>query len=181
MARLLDHYRQTVIPALREELGRSNVLDLPRLKKICLNMGLGEAIDDAKVMDEGLATLAAISGQAAAATRAKMSVSNFRLRAGTRIGCRVTLRRARMYEFLDRLINAAIPRIRDFRGLTPKSFDNQGNYSLGVDEITIFPEIDPDKVTYPLGLDITMVIANARTPDEGRSLLRHMGMPFREA
>lgn len=180
MARLMNQYREEIVPKLKGELGRDNVMSLPKIDKICLNMGVGKAIDDNKILDAAVREMAVISGQAAAVTRAKMSVSNFKLREGYRIGCRCTLRGTRMYEFLDRMINLAIPRIRDFQGVSAKSFDKQGNYSLGVEEITIFPEVDPDKQDFPLGMDVTIVIKNARSADESRTLLKHFGMPFRK-
>ncbi len=180
MARLQDYYRSTVIPALQQECGRKNRLSLPRLEKICLNMGLGKALEDGKLIDEAVAHMATICGQAATVTKARVSVSNFKLREGYRIGCRVTLRQARMYEFFDRLVNAAIPRIRDFRGLNPHSFDRQGNYSMGIEEVTIFPEVNPDKVEHQLGLDVTFVIKNSRSANESLGLLKHLGMPFRD-
>jgi len=180
VARLLAYYRQDVVPALQTALGRNNRLAVPRLEKICLNMGVGKAIDDSKLLDVALQNMATIAGQAATVTRARTSVSNFRLREGYRIGCRTTLRGARMYEFFDRLVNAAIPRIRDFRGLNPSAFDRAGNYSMGVEEVTIFPEIDADRNEQQMGMDITFVIRGSQGADESRELLKRMGMPFRE-
>ncbi len=180
MARLLKQYRQEVVPQLQQEFGYANLMAVPRLEKICLNMGVGKAIDDAKILDAARKSLALIAGQAPAVTRARVSVSNFRLRQGSRIGCRATLRGRRMYEFMDRLFNVAIPRIRDFRGINPNAFDRQGNFSLGLDEHTIFPEVDPDRVEYALGLDVTFVIRNTQGAAESRRLLKLLGMPFRE-
>lgn len=177
--RLQSLYRSEIAPALKDEFGRSNIMAVPKLEKICLNMGVGKALDDNKMLEEASQTMTMIAGQASAITRARISVSNFRLRQGYRIGCRVTLRGDRMYEFLDRLVNLAIPMIRDFQGVNEKSFDKQGNYSLGIEEITIFPEVDPDKLSYPLGMDVTMVIKNSQGPAESRALLRKFGMPFR--
>ncbi len=180
MARLLKVYREEIVPSLQEQLGRKNVMAVPRIEKICLNMGVGKAVDDNKMLDAALREMKVIAGQSAAVTRAKVSVSNFRLRQGYRIGCRATLRGKRMYEFLDRMINLAIPRIRDFRGINANAFDRQGNYSLGIEEITIFPEVDPDKQEYPLGMDVTIVIRGSRGPDDSRALLKAFGMPFQE-
>ncbi len=181
MARLLEAYRTEILPKLKDECGRANAMSLPKLEKVCLNMGVGKALDDAKALDEAVSYMKTIAGQAPVVTTARISVSNFKLRQGYRIGCRVTLRGQRMYEFIDRLVNAAMPRIRDFRGVSPHGFDRFGNYSMGVDEITIFPEIDPDRAEYPQGMDITFVIRNAQSAAEGRALLRHLGMPFRES
>lgn len=181
MARLLEKYRKEIAPALRRELGIENIMAVPRLEKICLNMGVGKAIEDAKAMDEAKRDMAIICGQTPAVTKARVSVSNFRLRKGYRIGCKATLRGRRMYEFMDRLINMAIPRIRDFRGLNPRSFDKKGNYSMGIEELSIFPELDPDKIEFTLGMDITFVIRNTRGPDDSRLLLKLLGMPFRES
>lgn len=179
MARLMKDYKETIVPKLKDQLGRTNPMTLPKIEKICLNMGVGKAIDDSKLLDAALREMKTIAGQAPAITRAKMSVSNFRLREGYKIGCRVTLRGERMYEFLDRMINLAIPRIRDFQGVSDKSFDKQGNYSLGIEEVTVFPEVDPDRIDQPMGMDITVVIKNSRSADESRTLLRHFGMPFK--
>jgi large subunit ribosomal protein L5 len=179
MARLLDQYKQTIAPELAKKLGRTNVLSLPRLQKIVVNMGVGKALQDKNRMQQSADQLAQITGQKAQITKAKTSVSGFRLREGNEIGCRVTLRGARMYEFLDRLISIALPRIRDFRGVNPKSFDGHGNYSLGLSEQMVFPEIDPDKVTFTQGMDVTFV-TSTKSDDEARELLRAFGMPFRE-
>ena len=180
MARLMEKYRKEVLPVMQKEFGRINVHDLPRLEKVCLNMGVGKAIDDSKILDEAVKIMTTIAGQAAVVTKARVSVSNFRLRQGYKIGCRATLRGKKMYEFIDRLIATAIPRIRDFHGVPKKSFDKAGNYSLGVEEVTIFPEIDADKMLYPFGMDITFVIKNSRGRDESLKFLKFMGMPFVE-
>ena len=180
MARLLEKYRKTVLPEMQKTFGRTNPHSLPCLEKICLNMGVGKAIDDSKILEEAVKAMTTVAGQAAVVTKAKVSVSNFRLRQGYKIGCRATLRGERMYEFLDRLITAAIPRIRDFRGVSRRAFDKFGNYSLGVEEITIFPEIDADRLTHPFGMDVTFVVKNARGREESQKFLRLMGMPFGE-
>jgi large subunit ribosomal protein L5 len=180
MARLLDRYQKEIVPALGKRLGRQNKLSLPRLQKIVVNMGVGKALQDKNRMKEAADQLGQITGQRAQITKARIAVSGFRLREGNEIGCRVTLRGRRMYEFLDRLISTALPRIRDFRGVNPKSFDGNGNYSLGLAEQAVFPEIDPDKVTFAQGMDITFV-TSTRNDDEARELLRAFGMPFREA
>ncbi len=179
-ARLLEKYRNVVLPAMQKDFGRTNIHSLPRLEKICLNMGIGKAIDDSKILEEGVKVMTTISGQAAVVTKARVSVSNFRLRQGYKIGCRVTLRGDRMYEFMDRLVAMAIPRIRDFHGVPKKSFDKSGNYSLGVEEVTIFPEIDADRLTHMFGMDVTFVIKNSQGADESRKFLKLMGMPFAE-
>jgi large subunit ribosomal protein L5 len=180
MARLLERYQKEISPKLAERLGRKNRLSLPRLQKIVVNMGVGKALQDKNRMKEAADQLTLITGQRAQVTKAKVAVSGFRLREGNEIGCRVTLRGRRMYEFLDRLISIALPRIRDFRGVNPKSFDGHGNYSLGLSEQMVFPEIDPDKVTFTQGMDVTFV-TSTHSDDEARELLRAFGMPFREA
>jgi large subunit ribosomal protein L5 len=179
MARLLERYQKQIVPELAQKFGRQNALSLPRLEKIVVNMGVGKALQDKNRMQQSADQLAQITGQRPQITKAKKSVSGFRLREGNEIGCRVTLRGRRMYEFLDRLISIALPRIRDFRGVNPKSFDGQGNYSLGLSEQMVFPEIDPDKVTFTQGMDVTFV-TSTRSDDEARELLRSFGMPFRE-
>ena len=179
MARLFDRYQKEIAPKLKEKLGRKNQLSLPRLQKIVVNMGVGKALLDKNRLGQSAEQLAQITGQRPQVTKAKVSVSGFRLREGNEIGCRVTLRGQRMYEFLDRLISIALPRIRDFRGVNPKSFDGNGNYSLGLTEQMVFPEIDPDKVTFTQGMDVTFV-TSTRSDDEARELLRGFGMPFRE-
>jgi large subunit ribosomal protein L5 len=180
MARLMDRYNQEIIPQLQKKLNRTNVLSLPKLQKIVLNMGVGKALQDKERIKQAADQLTQIAGQRAQVTLAKNAISNFRLREGAEIGCRVTLRGRRMYEFMDRLISIALPRIRDFRGINPKSFDGQGNFSLGLTEQLVFPEIDPDKATFTQGMDITFV-TSTRSDDEARELLRSFGMPFREA
>ena len=179
MARLQDRYQKEIAPRLREKLGRQNVLSLPRLQKIVVNMGVGKALQDKNRLPRAAEQLGQITGQRPQITKAKVSVSGFRLREGNEIGCRVTLRGRRMYEFLDRLISIALPRIRDFRGVNPKSFDGHGNYSLGLSEQMVFPEIDPDKVSFSQGMDVTFV-TSTNNDDEARELLRAFGMPFRE-
>ena len=178
MARLQEQYLNTIVPALKDKLGLDNVMEVPRITKITLNMGVGEAIADKKIMDNAVGDMTAIAGQKPVVTNARKSVAGFKVREGFPVGCKVTLRRERMYEFLDRLISIAIPRIRDFRGLSSKAFDRQGNYSLGVQEQIIFPEIDYDKVDAVRGMDIT-ITTTARTPEEGRALLEAFNFPFR--
>jgi large subunit ribosomal protein L5 len=177
--RLQERYAKEILPALAKKFGRENRLSLPKLTKIVLNMGVGKALQDKERMKQAAEHLALIAGQRPQITKARMAVSGFRLREGYEIGCRVTLRGRRMYEFLDRLINVALPRIRDFRGVNPKSFDGNGNYSMGLTEQLVFPEIDPDKVTFTQGMDITFV-TTTKNDDEARELLRLFGMPFRE-
>jgi large subunit ribosomal protein L5 len=179
MARLLERYQKEIAPRLAEKLGRDNRHSLPRLEKIVVNMGVGKALQDKNRLGQAADQLAQITGQRPQITKAKVSISGFRLREGNEIGCRVTLRGRRMYEFLDRLISIALPRIRDFRGVNPKSFDGNGNYSLGLAEQLVFPEIDPDKVTFTQGMDVTFV-TTTNNDDEARELLRSFGMPFRE-
>ncbi len=178
MARLQERYRSEMIGALQEKLQRKNVLAVPRLEKIVVSMGVGEATQDRKRLDEAVGHLAQLTGQKPQITRAKHSVSGFRLREGVEIGCRVTLRGLRMYEFLDRLISLALPRVRDFRGLNPKAFDGRGNYSLGLTEQLVFPEINADKMHNVQGMNITLV-TSAATNEDGHALLSELGMPFR--
>ncbi len=178
MARLREHYNTTVVPELIQQFGYRNSMQVPKLDKIVVNVGVGEAIQNLKLLDGAVEELAAITGQQPVLTRAKKSIANFKLRAGMPIGCRVTLRNVRMYEFMDRLLNASLPRVRDFRGVSPKGFDGRGNYSLGVQEQIIFPEIDYDKIEQFHGLGIT-IVTTARTDEEARALLALMGMPFR--
>jgi len=180
MARLQDKYKKEIVPNLKQKFGRDNDLSLPRLHKIVVNMGVGKALQDKNRLEQAAEQLSQITGQKAQITLAKKAVSGFRLRENNAIGCRVTLRGLRMYEFLDRLISIALPRIRDFRGVNPKSFDGHGNYSLGLSEQQVFPEIDPDKINFSQGMDVTFVINNS-SDDESRELLRGFGMPFREA
>lgn len=177
-ARLSERYKETILPELKEQFGYHNIMEVPKLEKIVINMGVGDAIGDPRMMEVAAAELSTITGQKPQIRKAKKSISNFKLRQGVNIACRVTLRGQRMYEFVDRLFNVAIPRIRDFRGLPAKSFDAFGNYTLGLKEQTIFPEIDIDKVTRVRGMNVTFVIKNARTADESRELLRKLGMPF---
>ena len=177
--RLAKYYEQTVQPALIEKFRYSSAMQAPRLTKIVLNMGVGDALLDSKLMDSAANELGAIAGQRPTVRRAKKSISNFKLREGQAIGCAVTLRGARMYEFLDRLINVAVPRIRDFRGLNSRSFDGRGNYTLGLTEQIIFPEINLEKVGKIRGMDVT-IVTSAKTDEEGRELLKLMNMPFRQ-
>ena len=179
MARLQDKYRSEIAPKLANELGRTNPHSLPQLEKIVISMGVGKAMQDQKILDEAIEHLAQISGQKPSPRVARKSVANFKLREGVRIGACVTLRRARMYEFLDRLINLVLPRVRDFRGINPKAFDGRGNYSLGLNEQVVFPEINADKVKNIQGMNIA-IVTTAKTDDEARLLLKEFGMPFRE-
>ncbi len=178
MARLHDYYRDTVIGQLTEQFGYRNVMEVPRVQKITLNMGLGEAVGDKKVIENAVSDMAKIAGQRPIVTKARKSVASFKIRDGYPIGCKVTLRRERMYEFLDRLVNVALPRVRDFRGIPRKSFDGSGNYSLGVKEQIIFPEINYDQIDSIRGLDIA-ITTNAKTDEEGMALLKAFGFPFR--
>ncbi|HKM15948.1 MAG TPA: 50S ribosomal protein L5 [Marinospirillum sp.] len=179
MARLKELYINEVAAKLKEELGLKNVMEVPRITKITLNMGVGEALSDKKLMDNAVADLEKLSGQKVIVTKARKSIAGFKVREGWPIGCKVTLRAERMWDFLDRLVDVAIPRIRDFRGLNPKSFDGRGNYSMGVREQIIFPEINYDKVDKVRGLDIT-ITTTARNNDEGRALLTALGFPFKK-
>jgi large subunit ribosomal protein L5 len=178
--RLRDRFRTAVIPALMKERGYTNPFQVPRLEKIVINMGVGEGKENPKVMDFAVADLQMITGQKPVVTRAKKSIANFKLRENSPIGCKVTLRGARMYEFLDRLVNVALPRVRDFKGVPPKAFDGRGNYALGLKEQVIFPEIEYDKVDKVRGMDVIMV-TSARTDEEAKALLAHLGVPFRES
>lgn len=173
-----EKYRNEVVPALMEQFGYKTIMQVPRLAKICLNQGVGGATQDKKMVESALAELTLIAGQKAVPTKAKTSVSNFKLREGMTIGARVTLREDRMFEFLERLVNVALPRVRDFRGINDKSFDGRGNYSMGVTEHIIFPEIDLDKVSKITGLDITFV-TTAKTDAEALALLKMLGLPFK--
>jgi large subunit ribosomal protein L5 len=177
--RLRERYRAEIVPALKDRFAFSTVMQVPRLEKIVVNMGLGEAVRDAKVLELATTDLEIITGQKAVITKARKSIAGFKLRAGMSIGAKVTLRGARMWEFLDRLLSIALPRIRDFRGLNPNAFDGRGNYTLGVTEQLIFPEIEYDKVTKQLGMDIT-IVTSATTNDEGFALLEALGFPFRK-
>ncbi len=178
MARLQEKYKNEVVKQLMADYPFSNIMAVPRIEKITLNMGVGEAVSDKKVMDHAVRDLTNISGQKPIVTMARKSIAGFKIRDGWPIGCKVTLRRERMYEFLDRLITVAIPRVRDFRGLSPKSFDGRGNYSMGVKEQIMFPEIDFDKIDKLRGLDIT-ITTSARTDEEGRALLKAFKFPFK--
>jgi large subunit ribosomal protein L5 len=175
--RLKEQYEKEVLPALQKSLGRTNRLSLPRLQKIVVNMGVGSSIGDKKHLEEAVNAMTEITGQKPIITQARKSVAGFRLRQGMNIGCKVTLRGDRMYGFLDRLISMALPRVRDFRGLSPKAFDGHGNYSLGLSEQLVFPELNPDKYLRPQGMNITLV-SNVESNDEAREMLRGFGMPF---
>lgn len=175
--RLLERYRQEIAPEMVKIFGYKNNMQVPRVAKVVLNVGLGEATQDMKFLESAQQEMAAITGQKPVVTRAKKAIANFKIRKNLPIGCKVTLRRARMYEFLDRLISVAIPRIRDFRGLSPDSFDNGGNYSFGLSELLIFPEVDVDKVMKTHGMDIT-IVTTAKTRKEAFELLRLVGIPF---
>lgn len=177
VARLKEKYRKEVIPAMMKEFGYKNPHQVPRLEKVTLNVGLGEAIQNIKVLEAAVAEIMAITGQKPVITRAKKAIANFKLREGVPIGCMVTLRRERMYEFLDRLIHVALPRVRDFKGVSDRSFDRRGNYSLGLREQIIFPEIQADKVDKARGLTVS-IVTTARTDQEGKALLKYFGMPF---
>ena len=177
-ARLKERYEKELRPAIMKELGFSNPMQVPRLEKIVVNMGLGEAISNGKIIDASLAQLTMIAGQKPVITKSRKSIANFKLRQGQSIGVMVTLRGDRMYEFFDRLVSIALPRVRDFKGVSPKAFDGKGNYTLGVREQIIFPEINYDQVEKIKGLNIT-VVTTARDDEAGRALLRHLGMPFR--
>ncbi|MBI2875080.1 MAG: 50S ribosomal protein L5 [Firmicutes bacterium] len=180
MPRLKLKYEGEVVPKLKEQFGYTTPMQVPKLEKVVLNMGIGEAVANPKLLDAAARDLGIIAGQKPVITRAKRSISNFKLRTGMPIGCMVTLRGERMYEFIDKLFNIALPRVRDFRGSSPKSFDGRGNYSLGIKEQLIFPEIDYDKVEKIQGLDI-VIVTTARTDEEAFHLLRLLGLPFREA
>ncbi len=179
MARLQDLYRDTIAAQLKEELGLSNVSEVPRITKITLNMGVGEAVADKKLVDKAMADMELIAGQKANKTLARKSVAAFKIRDGQAIGCKVTLRRERMYEFLDRLINVAVPRIRDFRGLNGKSFDGRGNYSMGIQEQIMFAEVDYDNIDSIRGMDIN-ITTTAKTDEQGRALLNAFNFPFKK-
>jgi large subunit ribosomal protein L5 len=178
MARLKQHYFESVVPALQKQFGYRNPMEIPRITKITLNMGVGEAVADRKVMEHAVEDMTKIAGQKPIVIKARKSVAGFKVREGWPVGCKVTLRREQMYEFLDRLINIALPRVRDFRGMNPKGFDGRGNYNMGVREQIIFPEIDYDKIDALRGMDITFT-TTARTDEEGRALLAAFNFPFR--
>lgn len=178
MARLKEIYQNEIVPKLRAEFSYKNLMEVPRIEKIVVNMGLGEAIQNVKILDSAAAELSAITGQKAVITKAKKSIASFKLREGMPIGCMVTLRRDRMYEFLDRLMNVALARVRDFKGVSGKAFDGQGNYTLGIKEQLIFPEISYDQIDKIKGMNVT-IVTSAKTDEEGKALLKHFGMPFR--
>jgi large subunit ribosomal protein L5 len=180
MARLYERYKTEILPALSKKLGRTNPMSMPKLAKVVVNMGVGKALQDKNRMEHAVEDLSKITGQKPQVTKARVAVSGFRLREGNEIGCRVTLRGTRMYEFLDRLINVALPRIRDFRGINPNSFDGNGNYTFGLSEQVVFPEIDADRMTFTQGMDIT-IVTNTHSDDEARELLKQFGLPFRES
>jgi len=175
--RLVERYEQEIVPALAEQLGRTNRLSLPRLKKIVVNMGVGSAIGEKKHLEEAVDAMKLITGQKPVVTMARKSIAGFRLREGMPIGCKVTIRGRRMFEFLDRLISLALPRVRDFRGLSPKAFDGHGNYSIGLTEQLVFPELNPDKYSRTQGMNVTLV-TSTESDDEARELLRRFGMPL---
>jgi len=179
MSRLVEQYKKEVAPSLMEQFGYRSVMAVPKLAKVVINMGVGEAITDAKLMDQAVEELTMIAGQKPVVTKARKSIANFKLRAGMSIGCRVTLRGRRMYEFIDRLVNLALPRVRDFRGVSPRSFDGRGNYTLGIRDQLIFPEINYAKVQKVKGMNIC-IVTTASTDEEGRALLAGLGMPFRK-
>jgi large subunit ribosomal protein L5 len=178
--RLRARFREELVPTLKEQLGLSNLMQVPRLEKVVVNMGVGEAVKDGRLLDAALEDLSTITGQKAVVTKARKSIAGFKLREGMAIGAKVTLRGAYMWEFVDRLVSLALPRIRDFRGLSPAAFDGHGNYTLGVTEQLIFPEIDYDKVVKVTGMDIT-IVTTAKTDDEGRALLAALGFPFAQS
>jgi len=178
MARLHDYYKSDVVPKLKEKFGYRNPMQVPKLEKVIINMGLGEAIENIKILDSAAEEIAVITGQKPVITKARKSISNFKLRSGVPIGVKVTLRRDRMYQFLDKLLAVALPRVRDFKGVSPKGFDGRGNYTLGVKEQIIFPEINYDKIDKIKGMNIT-IVTTAHNDEEGLELLRLLGMPFR--
>ena len=178
MSRLKDYYLKEVVPALIKDFGYKNRMQVPKMEKIIVNMGVGEAIQNIKILDKAAEDLTMITGQKPVITKARRSIATFKLRKGMSVGCRVTLRKERMYEFFDRLVNAAIPRIRDFRGISPDSFDGMGNFAMGLQEQIIFPEIDYDKVEKVRGLNI-VVVTTASTDEEAKRLLKYMGIPFK--
>ena len=178
-AQLKDYYQKKVVPSLRKEFQYKNIMEVPSLQKIIINMGLGEAISDAKVLDFAANELSSITGQKAVITKSRKSIAGFKLRAGMSIGCMVTLRKDKMYEFYDRLVNVALPRVKDFRGVSGKSFDGRGNYALGIKEQIIFPEINYDKIDKMRGMNV-VIVTNAKSDEEGKALLKYLGMPFRD-
>jgi len=178
MARLKDYYQSEVVPAMMKQFGYTSTMQVPRLEKIIVNMGLGEAIQNIKILESASAEIGALTGQKAVITKARKSIATFKLRQGMSIGSMVTLRKERMYEFYDRLVNVALPRIRDFRGISPSSFDGRGNFAMGIKEQFIFPEIDYDKIDKVKGMNV-VIVTTARTDEEARQLLKLMGMPFK--
>lgn len=179
MNRLNQKYKETVVPALMKQFNYTSVMEVPRIDKVVINIGVGEAIANSKALDDAVAELAAITGQAPVITKAKKSIANFKLREGMPIGCKVTLRREKMYDFLDKLMNISLPRVRDFRGVSDTSFDGRGNYTLGIKEQIIFPEIDYDKINKVRGMDV-VIVTTAKTNEEAKALLTEMGMPFKK-
>ena len=177
MSRLKEHYQNEIVDAMIKKFGYKNIMEVPKLDKVVINMGVGEAKENAKVLESAIADMEKIAGQKAVVTRAKNSVANFKIREGMAIGCKVTLRGEKMYEFVDRLINLALPRVRDFRGVNPNAFDGRGNYALGIKEQLIFPEIEYDKIDKVRGMDVIFV-TTAKTDEEARELLRQFNMPF---
>jgi len=177
--RLSEKYKKEIVPQMMQNFKLKSCMAVPKIEKIVVNMGVGEALQDIKMLDKSIEELAAITGQKPMMRRAKKAIANFKIKQGNPVGCKVTLRRAMMYEFMDRLINVALPRIRDFRGVSADSFDRAGNYTLGLSEQAIFPEIDYDKITRAQGMDITFVIKNAKNIEQARELLRLFGMPFK--
>jgi large subunit ribosomal protein L5 len=178
--RLLEKYRKEIVPKMVETFKLKNKMAVPRLEKIVVNMGVGEALQDVKILDKAAEEMGVITGQKPIIRRAKIAISNFKIKEGNPIGCKVTLRKQKMYEFLDRLVSVALPRIRDFRGVPTESFDQAGNYALGLPDQTIFPEIDYDRITRVQGMDIIFVIKNSKTKEQSQELLRLFGMPFKE-
>ena len=178
-SRLKEYYLEKVVPSLKKEFQYKNIMEIPSLQKIIINMGLGEAISDVKVLDSAANELLAISGQKPVITKARKSIAGFKLRSGMSIGCMVTLRKERMYEFFDRLVNVALPRVKDFRGVSGKSFDGRGNYALGIKEQIIFPEINYDKIDKVRGMNI-VIVTSAKSDEEGKALLKSLGVPFRD-
>jgi large subunit ribosomal protein L5 len=179
MSRLQDKYKNEVVPQLMKEFNYSSIMEVPKIDKVVVNIGVGDAIQNAKLLDEAVEELGAITGQAPVVTKAKKSIANFKLREGMPIGCKTTLRQEKMYEFLDKLFNVSLPRVRDFRGVSDTSFDGRGNYTLGVKEQIIFPEIDFDKVNRTRGMDI-VIVTTAKTNEEARALLAALGLPFKK-
>ena len=179
MNRLNQKYKETVVPALMKQFNYKSVMEVPYIDKVVINMGVGDAIANSKALDEAVAELAAITGQAPVVTKAKKSIANFKLREGMAIGCKVTLRREKMYDFLDKLMNISLRRVRDFRGVSDTSFDGRGNYTLGIKEQIIFPEIDYDKINKVRGMDV-VIVTTAKTNEEAKALLTEMGMPFKK-